>query len=533
MANYLHQISTKQTPANQPILGEDQILNDAGGYVYQLGDWERLDRFLILGSADGTYYVSQQKLTRDNAELITALLKVDGREVVRRIVDVSTAGRAPKQDPGLFALAVAASLGDDDTRYAALLALPQVARTASTLFTFLTYAQQFRGWGRGLRNAVADWYERDDLDYQLIKYRNRDGWTHRDVLRKAHPTGSAFKPRRTPVDVVGALAWAAGKGSAEGHPLLEGFEALQRAETPGQTIVILLSNPNLPREAVRPEHLNDAGVWEALLRGGMPQTALLRNLATMTKVGLLKPMGEATHHVTTQLVAPEQLRRARVHPFNILYAMKTYASGHGDRGRSTWMPVPEVIDALDRAFYASFETLEPTGKRHMLGLDVSPSMHGQTLMGSTLTAAEGVGAMAMATAAVEPHMIVGFQDQIVPLTISPRQRLDDVVRHMRDTGRNWGRTDAAQPILLAMRQKIEVDAFVMYTDNESWVGSIQPVQALRQYRQVMGIPAKLITVGMTATHSTIGDTSDSGTLDVVGFDTSAPGVINSFVGDKR
>lgn len=80
-----------------------------------------------------------------------------------------------------------------------------------------------------------------------------------------------------------------------------------------------------------------------------------------------------------------------------------------------------------------------------------------------------------------------------------------------------------------MRQKIEVDAFVTYTDNETWYDQIHPVQALRQYRQAMNIDAKLVVVAMTATRSTIGDPDDPATLDVVGFDTATPAVISNFV----
>lgn len=44
----------------------------------------------------------------------------------------------PTQDPGLFALAMCAALGDAPTKKAALEALPRVCRTATTLFTFLS-----------------------------------------------------------------------------------------------------------------------------------------------------------------------------------------------------------------------------------------------------------------------------------------------------------------------------------------------------------------------------------------------------------
>ena len=218
-----------------------------------------------------------------------------------------------------------------------------------------------------------------------------------------------------------------------------------------------------------------------------------------------------------------------MHPIQLLTALKTYEQGHGERGKSTWTPVPQVIDALNAAFYTAFKNVVPTNKRIMLALDVSGSMGWGTIAGAPgITPAVGAAAMALVTAATESsYMIFGFADTFRPLTISPSQRLDDVVKYTAKM--TFGRTDCAQPMLYAIEKKLEVDAFVVYTDNETWAGSIHPVQALRMYRQKSGIPAKLVVVGMTATGFTIADPDDAGSMDVVGFDSAAPAVIADFI----
>ena len=46
-----------------------------------------------------------------------------------------------------------------------------------------------RGFGAALRKAIADWYlskKPADLAYQLLKYQQRNGLSHRDVLRLIH-----------------------------------------------------------------------------------------------------------------------------------------------------------------------------------------------------------------------------------------------------------------------------------------------------------------------------------------------------------
>lgn len=82
----------------------------------------------------------------------------------------------------------------------------------------------------------------------------------------------------------------------------------------------------------------------------------------------------------------------------------------------------------------------------------------------------------------------------------------------------------------AMKHGWPVDAFVVYTDSETWAGEIHPAQALRQYRERTGIAAKLVVVAMTSNGFSIADPDDAGMLDVVGFAPATPHVISDFIG---
>jgi 60 kDa SS-A/Ro ribonucleoprotein len=146
-----------------------------------------------------------------------------------------------------------------------------------------------------------------------------------------------------------------------------------------------------------------------------------------------------------------------------------------------------------------------------------------------ITPAVGAAAMALVTAAVEPdHHILGFSHDLVPINISPRQRLDDVIRTIYSIP--MGGTDCALPMLWASRMQVraEVDLFSVYTDSETWAGTIHPAQALTEYRQRSGINAKLAVVGMVSNEFSIADPADPGMLDVVGFDTATPQVLSEF-----
>jgi 60 kDa SS-A/Ro ribonucleoprotein len=91
-----------------------------------------------------------------------------------------------------------------------------------------------------------------------------------------------------------------------------------------------------------------------------------------------------------------------------------------------------------------------------------------------------------------------------------------------------GGTDCALPMIHAKENNLEIDHFVVYTDNETWAGNVHPYKALKDYRQSSGINAKLTVVGMTATEFSIADPSDAGMMDVVGFDASAPKIMADF-----
>ena len=531
------------TPQAEPIPGSTQIPNSAGGHAWAVDDWARFDRFLIFGTERGTYYIRERTLTRENAAAVAACLAADGPRAVRRVVEISEGGRAPKNDPALFVLAMAAGTGDDATRAAALAALPAVARTGTHLFHWLQYVKAFRGWGRGVRTAVGRWYTTmspGELAYQILKYQQRDGWSHRDALRLAHP-----KPASYEHDVLFRYAtrgWDAISGSnalrADIGGRLEAVEAL-RSMTPVEAARVVRIY-KLTREMIPTELLAHPVIWEALLES-MPLGALIRNLGIMSRIGLLAPGADATASVVGRLGDRDAIRRARVHPLAVLVALKTFAQGAGFRGDGRWNPVPQIVDALDGAFYMAFENAPSTGKRVMLALDVSGSM-GAALHGMPfLTCREATAAMALVTAVTEPHhRFVAFTrggspsmwsdigSGLTPLSISPRQRLDDVVHSI--SALPFGGTDCALPMVEALNHRWPVDVFVVYTDSETWAGNIHPAQALRVYRERMGIPAKLVVVGMTSNGFSIADPDDAGMLDVVGFDAATPQVIGEFIG---
>jgi 60 kDa SS-A/Ro ribonucleoprotein len=310
-------------------------------------------------------------------------------------------------------------------------------------------------------------------------------------------------------------------GFIRGHLLVQGA-------TSDANAAALMREYRLPIEAV-PTQLRGERVYRAALEtNGL--TWVLRNLGNLGRIGLLTPgKWDVIEQIVARVTDADAIKKGRVHPLDALRAKLVYGSGKGVRGKGEWTVVPQITDALETAFYTAFGAVKPTGKRFVLGLDVSGSMTWGDIGGVPgLTPNLGSTAMAMVTLRTESRAhVMGFGDTFRDLGIRPKDTLEAALKKTQN--QSFGGTDCALPMKWALENRVEADAFIVYTDNETWAGKKHPVKMLEEYRQKMGIDARLVVVGMTATQFTIADPNDAGMLDVVGFDGSAPSLISSFV----
>lgn len=529
-SRYAGHVSTKKTPQTSPVRGKTQVCNDAGGFVFPVDCWTQLHRFLILGNEGGSYYATERQRVTETVDCIDAALAENPTRTVTTIVNVSTAGRAPKNDHAIFALAyVAGTAKDSWVRQLALDHLSSVCRIGTHLFDFCSAVQSFRGWGRGLRRAVANWYTGRSplaLAMQVTKYQQRNGWSHRDVLRKAHPVANG-QTNSVLQYVTQRENWkeATHNLSTETSRFLSAVEEAKVA--PKERLIQLIGDYGLVREHIPTGMLNDVDVWDALLES-MPLTALIRNLGKMTSIDLLKPLSKRTKQVVAFLQDAENLKRQRVHPLNILIAQRQYRAGRGDKGCLNWIPVPAIIDALEKAFYLGFDAVDPTGKNFYLGVDVSGSMSWAHCAGAPITCCEAAAVMAMVAARTEPNsFIAGFCHQMVNLDITPLDTLATAAQKAQKS--NFGGTDCALAMKDALKRGLEVDVFCIYTDGQTWAGDTHPFQALQDYRKKSGRPAKLAAFQLDGNRFSIADPTDAGMMDFSGFDTAVPPILADFV----
>ena len=541
MVNYAAHVSKKATVQTEKAK-PNQVKNSAGGYSFKVDDFKRLQRFLILGSESGTFYASEKKLTRENASCVERCLAEDGHATVQHIVNVSYQGKAVKNDAAIFALALACCAEDVEVRKFAFASIPMVCRTGTHLFQFVENVKELRSFGKGLRQGIASWYNDKNVEqvaFQICKYAQRNGMSHRDVLRLVHPNAAtdahnALYRYIVTGDINGggerAVYSKDRKNIREYNSVgqlpefIYKFNELKHADE--KRTIQLINQYGFTHEMIDTKHKNSAAVWEALAQK-MPLHALLRNLNKMTAVGYLAPFSQGTKLVTSKLKDEVYIRGSRLHPLTILNALRQYSLGRGDKGSLTWNPVPTVVQALDSAFYKSFDYVKPSNKNFLLGVDVSGSMSIQ-IPGSNLTSCEVVGCIALAIAKHEPNYhIHGFAGNFVDLGINASMNLGQVKKKIQIA--NFGSTDCSLPFLYAKSMKLDVDCFIVLTDCETYAGSVHPFQAIKQYRSVMNKPeARSVVLATTATRFSIADPSDPLMLDIPGFSTDVPKVISEF-----
>jgi 60 kDa SS-A/Ro ribonucleoprotein len=268
---------------------------------------------------------------------------------------------------------------------------------------------------------------------------------------------------------------------------------------------------------------------------------MIRNLGKMSAIGLIKQNSDAAIKVVHALNNKEVIRKARIHPMNVLTAKLTYENGKGIRGSLTWNVNQNITSALEDAFYLSFGNVEPTGKRTIIGVDVSGSMiWGERTWGSNNDGLMGIPGLSPRVAAAALCMVTfrtekvscachGFTDRFIDLKINQKDSLKTVMDQVYRA--NFGRTDCALPMVWAKDNKVKADTFIIYTDNDTWAGRKHPRQALKEYRQKMGIDSKLIVCAMTATNYSIADPKNPKMLDIAGFDSATPRLISEFAKD--
>jgi len=248
------------------------------------------------------------------------------------------------------------------------------------------------------------------------------------------------------------------------------------------------------------------------------------------------------------------VQKSRIHPVNVIVAWFVYRKGKGFKGKLTWTPQKEIVDALEQMAFLAFANAPPTTKRYGVFIDGSGSMLTETTF-QGLSNADIAALLSLVIARSGPtqrpqaqlqgHLFYVFSSMNnsngglrgsppglydVGHQIHANSTFQEVLAAVQLT--NWGATDISNGIRYLEHANKHVDAIVVITDNDINTGE-KPLKALNSYRKTIGNPnVKLITLAVQLNDLTIADPSDKGMLDMCGFDTNSYQVMHAFTHDK-
>ena len=505
------------------------VLNSAGKEVFLISPLEKIKRFIVLGSFTGKCISSgsvRKDETLDSGEAfarknIEEFIQHSPEEILNCIEEYSS--KVKKCDSLVLLLAICCTFENKNPkllefRRKAYQLLPRVCKTPTSLFHFIDVCEKIcltkycsTGWNNLHKQGISNWYlNNKKLEYHITKYRNRNGYTHRDVLRLCH-----IKPLTKEHENIFSYICKGISEGVEGSEVSEyirDFERLKQSDE--ETIIRLIQQHNFVREHIPLEKLTDS-VFDELLKN-MPEIALLRNL---------------NHQFKDLSLVLEKIQAIKsVHPLHLLIALKTYSNGHGYLGNKTWNVDKSIVQSLDSKFSQLFKTLPSSPRKVCICLDVSGSMQLYRVAGSEcLTCAEAGCALAMVLKKTykESHLL-GFSHELIPLSINLEDGLHENLRKI--TYLPFGRTDISLPFTWALEKSKDFDCFIVITDNETNANTLSPEKALNNYREkTQNYSTKLIVVSMENTGFSIANPEDKYMLDIAGFNGETIEVINDFI----
>ncbi|XP_046738503.1 60 kDa SS-A/Ro ribonucleoprotein-like [Diprion similis] len=464
----------------------------------------------------------------------------------------------------IFALAVCARQTENERlRQAAYDTVKKICVTPQDFILFVKFASQIaksapepkHGWGGGWRRAVNDWYlSKDPLDLAkcVTRYRGRYGWTHKDIVKLSHPKTDDIAKKAVLKYVLFGLKEAKKEfgDKPEAKEVIQYIEQVEEFKHCEDEILAgrLLELYNLTLDHIPGHLLKCKEVWNSLIPA-MNITMLLKNLQRMHNYGVLEQAGAAVDKVVDEICNQEKLANEKIHPALVLITIKNYEksgrplSYEKQKARKTKIrsviippkPTRKIVEALYKTLEYSFNSLEPTGLKYMITIDMNKAMQGSPAWRcGNLSSAEAGCLIALCLLRSEVNVTVAVfkKFSVHEVYLNKNASLGQIVKKMKQTP--TGDVNLEKPMIWAAEKKKQFDVFINVVDvvdkrfgNE--VRTDNPRKAIKEYRSKMGLKnAKLVTCAMATAQMVPHSDDNESILTICGFDENVPKIIEAF-----
>uniref|UniRef100_A0AAG5D3U9 TROVE domain-containing protein n=1 Tax=Anopheles atroparvus TaxID=41427 RepID=A0AAG5D3U9_ANOAO len=494
-----------------------------------------------------------------------------------------------RTDECLFALAYyAREFPTPEERHAAYDMVVEVVGGSRDLFFFLSYYMQLAtqsghaGFGHGIRAALTRWYDKHtamQLADMLAKSRSYEGWTHKDVIAKAH-LKLTCPEKQSLIDAVmkRTSQLIAGKptekkkgkkgkknkavaGARAGDTAPKVSEAVRRYQTMRQfrsapTVTKVLDNikqHGMTLDMVPLHFKRSLKVWEALYPT-ITYRELLNAALPMADFRLLR-QGLDEPNIMTYAAALENrlsaLEEEQIHPIDVhqiaklfetrrRYESKTKEIVHKFNIPSVGVPIAsEVLQKLQAAVDHSFSHHPKTGVRYYIALDLRKPHEKKTVFRSEIMSCFHASVMlAFSIFKREQNVtVVAFTEQediLKPVQFTASMNWQQAVAHCQGLLLPKTKVSLAAPIARAEADKLKVDLFITITDSLIRVNPTRtpPYVALRDYRKKVKLNLSRYVAVSLSHHEPSFDFSScsdtTGILEMVGYNGTNAKIIEAF-----
>ncbi|MCW1885688.1 RNA-binding protein [Luteolibacter flavescens] len=417
------------------------VRNDAGAPAYELSPKATLARLAATGCLTRTYYASAEMQLDRVLELAR---QVDVDFLAQTALYARRKGHM-KDMPALLCAVLATR---DLDRLAEI--FPQVIDNGKMLRNFVQILRSGvtgrKSLGSAPKRLVRQWLERAN-ERQLVNATIGNDPSLADVVKMVHPR---------PADATREAFYAWLIGKPHDPALLPGtlraYEAWKLSRE-GEV-------PDVPFQMLTALNLGERE-WSAIAGAASWQTTRM-NLNTFARHGVFKFSGMA-EKLAARLADPEQVRRARVFPYQLLVAFL-------NAGKD----VPGVLrDALQDAMETAIANVPEIAGKVVICPDVSGSMScpatGYRPGASSVVRCIDVAAL-VAAAFVRKNRearVLPFECHVVDIQLNARDSV--MTNATRLAGIGGGGTNCSAPLARLNAEKADADLVIFISDNESWV----------------------------------------------------------------
>lgn len=486
----------------------DKIINDAGGYVFEATDNDKLMRFLVIGTND-SFYRSGEFNSKKYYDYVLDMVSNNEDVVFDAVNKVVSGNLAKSKTPTIFTIAVLMNYAKDKAKARELAS--QYIKTSTDLFSWIDFVKNTKssygsGMGRAKRRVIQEFYDMSDdsLAYQMVKYRSREGWSHKDVMRVGHP----FLKNKE----LAQFALGNDFNVNEVPSIVQGFTKMSSAKNIEDVLDILDEYKNLPWETVPTEFLKEFDVWNKLLENNaIPQVAMVRKLKVFIDNRFFHKSATFRREVESKIV--DGAKNRPLHPMNYFLAFSNLTYNVLNVPTST-------LDALEEAFELSFKSVPSLGEKMKICVDVSGSM----VWNNSHIQALAAGLVLLKQ---EPSSeFYTFSDSESKSNITPSTSIQDALKSKF----NSAGTNIGSVIKGAIDDNKFYDSFVILTDSDVNYGH-RVDNLINQYREKVNPNAKIITIAQVTNEFSLTSGDDDKSLNIAGIRPDSIQAVNYFISE--